>query len=240
MRPYTAKAARYYDWLLDSEIKRAPKEVRFFKKLWGKKVKRVLDAACGTGRLSIALAKAGYIVVGIDITPEMLKIARSKRLGENPKFVKADMRTYVSKNKFDAIVCGSNTLTHILTKKDLLKCFSSFRKNLKRDGVLIFDVWNCEKWKPKYKTRRYVVTKQGIKVEFVEYGRVDKKRKYHWWKHKANIVDNGKKVKLSFGGRLRYRLKDEWKELLEKSGFRDVKIITGKIYKNKRYLVARR
>ena len=239
MRPYTAKTAKYYDLILDSEVKRAPKEVKFFKKVWGKKVKRVLDAACGTGRLSIPLAKAGYKVVGIDITQEMLKIARSKKQEKNPKFIKADMRTWKSKNKFDAIVCGSNTLTHLITEKDVSKCFDSFRKNLKKNGVLIFDVWNVENWGSGYKAKTSVM-KGDIKVKNIEQCRIDKKKKYHYWKHNAVVLDHGKKIKLSFGGRLRYRLKNEWKELLEKSGFKDVEIIIGKIYKNKIYFIAKK
>jgi SAM-dependent methyltransferase len=46
--------------------------------LRGLPARRALDAACGTGRVSAHLAEAGHAVVGVDMTPEMLELARAK------------------------------------------------------------------------------------------------------------------------------------------------------------------
>lgn len=72
---------------------------------------RALDAACGTGRHSRRLVELGHAVVGVDLTPEMLSIAR--RNIPQATFVEADLRGIPTADaQFDVVVCGL-ALAHI-------------------------------------------------------------------------------------------------------------------------------
>jgi len=237
MRPYSKLVSKYYDLVLDNQIKSAPLEVKFFKSFWKNKVNSVLDLGCGTGRLCIAFADQGYDVVGTDITPAMLDIAKSK--GSNAHFKIADMRTFVFRTKFDAVVCGNSTMLHLMTIKDVKKTLSSTYKNLKNHGFFVFDVWDVEKWKPINKWK-YTVTKPGIVLKNTEISKIDRKNHIFYWNQDAKIDDHGKKFKISFGGKLRYRPREEWLSLLKEAGFKDVKILTRKKFGDKLYFVARK
>jgi SAM-dependent methyltransferase len=243
MRPYTRRSARYYDLMLYNEVRQAPEEAAFFRSLWGSKVRSVLDAGCGTGRLSILLAQR-YDVVGIDVSPEMLEVAKSKRHGSNPAFILADMRTYKPGKKFDAAVCGSNTIGHLITEKDALKAFANIKAALKPGGTFVFDMWDVERWKrggsrggKGYVLRRAYSVK-GVSMEWTETAKVDRKRGLWWWRKHAVVMDHGRKVKISFGGRLRWRPQDEWLGLLRKAGFSKARCVTNRAFKEKLYFAA--
>ena len=68
----------------------------------------VLEVACGTGRVAVRLAEAGIDVTGIDLSPLLLEVARSKSLGmNNIHWVQADMRDFDLGRKFGlAIIPG--------------------------------------------------------------------------------------------------------------------------------------
>ncbi len=71
---YDAKS-KYYELFNEETFERTNKEINFYEGFFKKfniKVRRILDIGCGTGRLSIALAKRGYDVVGIDISNSKL------------------------------------------------------------------------------------------------------------------------------------------------------------------------
>ena len=53
---------------------------------------KVLDLCCGAGRYARALADAGYRVVGVDLSPDLLRIARARSRGKGIRYLRADMR----------------------------------------------------------------------------------------------------------------------------------------------------
>ncbi len=83
-------------------------EVDFFLGLFPlSKGARILDVGCGTGRHSIELAKRGFIVTGIDISPGMLAVAKRKAEEANLQidFIEADATTFETSNTYDAALC---------------------------------------------------------------------------------------------------------------------------------------
>lgn len=103
----------------------------------------VLDLACGTGSISIELAKAGYDVIGIDISPEMLDCAREKAYGQNIPSILwlcQDMREFELYGTVSAIVCCLDSLNYILKQDELKHIFSLIWNYLDYNGILIFDV----------------------------------------------------------------------------------------------------
>ena len=80
MSCYEALAASYDGLTRDIPYE---KYLRFFKSLlkqYGVKPKTVLDLACGTGSLSVLLAKSGYAVLGVDRSEDMLTVAAEKAM----------------------------------------------------------------------------------------------------------------------------------------------------------------
>ena len=104
-------------------------------------VKRVYEAGCGTGSMTFALYRRGYDIVASDISPAMLKTAktRARREGLDILFVIQDMKHITVGNSVDAIVCvcdGPNYLN-----EDGLSLFASSAYNaLQEHGVLLFDI----------------------------------------------------------------------------------------------------
>ncbi len=107
---------------------------------------RVLEMACGSGRLTIPLARNGIEIVGADLSSSMLNAARAKALaaGVQIPFVEADMRNFQLPHRFSAILIPGNSLLHLLTIADLKQCFGCLRRHLEPGGRLVFDIskWN--------------------------------------------------------------------------------------------------
>jgi SAM-dependent methyltransferase len=101
---------------------------------------RVLDIACGTGILAICLAESGHIVQGIDSSPEMISIAKSKSIGmSNLSFEVQDMARFSVNGKFDLISCTFDSINYILKPDDLKKMLGRVASALYQGGLFIFD-----------------------------------------------------------------------------------------------------
>jgi len=72
---------------------------------------RVLDAGCGTGRVSIELAKRGYDVVGVDIDPTMLDTARRKAAEQ--RWVLGDLSRLALGEEFDLVMLAGNVVVFV-------------------------------------------------------------------------------------------------------------------------------
>lgn len=131
--------AKYYDKI--SSQKNYEKEVDFIDKILRKykiKGKKILDVACGTGNHAALLKRKGYQVLGIDVSAEMLRIARKKVSGV--KFLLRDMKKLNLRKKFDVIICLYNTIHYNNNYNELESTLRSFNEHLKQGGVLIFDL----------------------------------------------------------------------------------------------------
>lgn len=73
---------------------------------------RVLDAGCGTGRLSAALHRRGHDVVGVDVDPVLVEAARADHQG--PRFEQGDLSTLdLDVRDFDLVVCAGNVMVFL-------------------------------------------------------------------------------------------------------------------------------
>jgi 2-polyprenyl-3-methyl-5-hydroxy-6-metoxy-1,4-benzoquinol methylase len=106
------------------------------------KVKSVLDLSCGTGSQVLWLAKQGYNVTGVDLSPNLLKIAKNKVRQEKTKvrLLAGDMRSTLV-GQFDAVITIFNAVGHV-TKIGFEKTMRNINKNLQPGGIYIFDIFN--------------------------------------------------------------------------------------------------
>ena len=101
---------------------------------------RILDLACGTGVLAIELAKYGHTVHGIDISPEMIGVAKSKSIGLfNLSFGVQDMICFDIDGKFDLVACTYDSINYMRKLNDLRKMLFRVNSVLRCQGLFIFD-----------------------------------------------------------------------------------------------------
>jgi SAM-dependent methyltransferase len=106
------------------------------------KPKSLLDVACGEGAFAIAMAQKGFAVTGIDLSSEMLTIAKmqEKQISQKVLFQKMDMRKLRLSSSFDLITCWFDSLNYLLTNKDLEVTFKGIYNHLNTGGYFIFDM----------------------------------------------------------------------------------------------------
>jgi SAM-dependent methyltransferase len=104
----------------------------------------VLELGCGTGRVALHLARAGFQVTGLDASPGMLALAREKlaraRLGERVRLLQADLRDFALDGRFAMATLAINTFMHFLTVADQVRALTNARRHLQPGGLLVIDL----------------------------------------------------------------------------------------------------
>ncbi len=104
----------------------------------------LLELGCGTGRLLLPLAGAGYDVDGVDLSPAMLSIARAKSeaagLSSRVHLLQGDFRDAPLRGPYEFAFCVMNTFLHLLSLADQLRALRHWRKHLAPRGLLLLDV----------------------------------------------------------------------------------------------------
>ena len=103
-------------------------------------IKTHLDLACGTGTLCNFFYNNNIKTSGIDISKDMIKIARGKN--KNIDFQIKDMITYKSNSKYDLITITCDAVNHILNEEDFNQMFKNIYDMLNYNGYLIFDIYD--------------------------------------------------------------------------------------------------
>lgn len=114
-------------------------DLAFWASLVGERV-RVLELACGTGRIALPLARAGAEVTAIDISPSMLTRARDKPGGDAVTWIEADMRTFDAPGRYDLAILGFNAI-NLLEVDDAITCLARVARCLARHGRLVIDTF---------------------------------------------------------------------------------------------------
>jgi SAM-dependent methyltransferase len=120
-------------------------DLQFYKR-WLPKNKdaRILELCCGTGRLTLPIAKDGYDISGVDFTTSMLEQAKLKASegGLKVKFIEADIRTLDLPEKYDLIFIPFNSIHHLYKNEDLFKALKVVKNHLKEGGLFLLDCFN--------------------------------------------------------------------------------------------------
>ncbi|MEH7223182.1 class I SAM-dependent methyltransferase [Bacillus sp. JJ1566] len=103
---------------------------------------RVLDIGCGTGEIAIRLAQAGFEVVGVDLSEDMLAVANHKAMeaGVQVEFYQQNMVEISGFDPFDLIVIFCDSLNYLHKEEEVQKTFENVFQLLKKDGLFLFDV----------------------------------------------------------------------------------------------------
>ncbi len=136
--------AQYYDQLT-SNISYQERAVYYLKLLeqYGARPRGILlDLACGTGSLDPYFEQAGYDVVAVDVSEQMLNEAYEKkmRLGLNTLYLRQDMRQLDLYGTIDAAVCSLDSINHLTGDGDVLQAFRRVSLFSNPGAVFVFDV----------------------------------------------------------------------------------------------------
>lgn len=106
----------------------------------------VCDLGCGTGEMCLRLAKEGYDVIGVDVSEDMLDIARDKcdKAGYKVLFLRQDITNLDLFGTVDVFVCMTDTINHITDRPSLLRMVRSFNNFLNPEGLFVFDALSLE------------------------------------------------------------------------------------------------
>ena len=101
----------------------------------------LLDLACGTGSLSLAMAQLGYDVIGVDASAQMLSVAMNKCSGAGVQilFLNQTMQQLDLYGTVDAVVCALDSVNHITDAAVLQQAFDRVSLFLQPGGVFVFD-----------------------------------------------------------------------------------------------------
>jgi len=137
-----------FAWIYDIEYRNVVEDIPFYIESFKGISLPLLELGCGTGRLIFPLASSGHSILGLDISGEMLKIARRKLrkdyscLKDRVELVKGDMRNFDLKRSFGGVLIAFNTFMHLISIEDQDNCLSSVYRHLEPGGRLVISVTN--------------------------------------------------------------------------------------------------
>lgn len=191
---------------------------------------RVLEAGSGTGRLFIQALESGADIYGIDISPSMLDILKSKlRKKDLHRVSLRSITDFQFDQPFDLIVAPFRVFMHLLKREDQLKALKNVMRHLSRGGRFIFDVFVPDlnyiingmdnvtdfegEYKPGRKIKRITTTEpdlinQTIGITF----------RYEW-------DDDGRLISKEWKTMLRFFFRYELEHLVERAGFSEFTIL---------------
>jgi len=104
---------------------------------------RVLEIACGSGRVLVPLARAGFEVVGVDVSPYMLALAQAKLdtlKSAQARLIQADMRDFrLDRADFDLAILAVKSFAYLTEPDDQQRCLTSILAHLRPGGLLAID-----------------------------------------------------------------------------------------------------
>ena len=137
---------------------------RCFARFLPEKPELVLDLACGTGRMTRALAARGYDMIGVDGSAEMLSeayAAGQPAEGRPILYLCQDMRELELYGTVGAVVCCLDSINYLTRESDVLRVFRLVHNYLDPDGLFLFDVNTPYKFERIYGNNAYVLENES-------------------------------------------------------------------------------
>lgn len=121
----------------------------------------VLDLGCGTGKMTRLLAEAGYDMIGVDASMEMLGIAKAQEGdGSGILYLNQDMREFELYGTVRAVVCVCDSINYITSEEELLAVFSLVSNYLDPGGIFLFDLNTLYKYREILGDRTFVENRE--------------------------------------------------------------------------------
>jgi len=208
-------------------------DIGFYTKYAQQQGSPILELACGTGRILIAIAQSGIDCYGLDMSREMLSVCETKARTLNLKNVHlqlSSMDDFHYDLRFGLIYIPFRSFQHLLTNEQQIRCLDLVREHLKDDGMFIMDVFapSIEK------LHHYGNNKQGWEKEFSRKNEQTESTITRYYQARADLAAQIIEVQMNWEERnssgllvarkegnfkLRYIFRYELEHLLRRCGF---------------------
>lgn len=185
----------------------------------------ILDAGCGTGRYALELARRGYAVLGVDLSPELIDIA-THATGDSTGHISFSVGdiAHLPTSRYAAILCRG-VLNDIVDDAGRATVFRVFSEALKSDGALILDVreWGAsvERKTREPLFRKRVSTDRG-ELTFTSVTALDPENRQLLITERHELIEEGAKRISDYHFVMRCWEKEELNALLARHGFGEV------------------
>ena len=223
----------WHDNTPQPSARRSRREVEFIAKICGLAPgARVLDAGCGAGRHALEFARRGYITTGVDLSEEMLELARERAKGASAvTFVEADLRALNLAREFDAAVLLDSTLG-LHEDGETVEILRRLSASLVPGGRLVVEVLNRDFVLDEMPARKWLETSVAVILDDVSFHPETSRLRV-----KRSVAPHGEKA-AEFAYSLRLYALHELRVLLSLAGFEVVEV-AGSIHQRGAYLGSR-
>ena len=179
----------------------------------------ILEIGCGSGMLARRFLKDGYDYTGLDLSNEMLDIARSEV--KTDKFVQGDMRNLSINRQYDSVLITGRSIAYNIENEEVLNTFTGIHKVLKNNGLLIFDFFEADGVMHDLNDFEQEIKVGNKRIHRMSQLKKNLKTGWTWdWIAQYTIEENGKTEVHDDFATLRAFTKDEIRLFLKLSGFK--------------------
>jgi ubiquinone/menaquinone biosynthesis C-methylase UbiE len=215
--------APFYDWENARTLGR--RDVPFWRRLALTARGPVLELGCGTGRISLPIARAGVDLVGIDRSAAMLDRARANRKRSSAlqsiRYVRGDIRCLPFRDRaFRMVIAPYGILQSLITARDLSATLASVARMLPRGGVFGIDlVPDVPNWR-EYTNRVQLRGRLGAsRITLIETVRQDPARRRTTFAQRYVVQERGRRAEHQFDLTFRTLTVPAMRRRLERAGF---------------------
>lgn len=188
---------RWYDLVFDVDTKR---EADFLEAVSlrhgrGVKARRVLEPACGSGRLVAELARRGWSVEGFDLNERMLDFARERlaKRALRATLSVGDMSRFRSRSRVDLAHCLVSTFKYLLDEGSAVAHLRCVARALERGGVYVLGFHLSEYGVRKLQRERHVARSRGLEVVCnTQVWPADRKRRLEHVRTRLTVREKGR------------------------------------------------
>lgn len=219
--------AYYYNLFYgDKDYAAEAKDLKSMLEQYGKgsRTEKILNIGCGTGRHDIELNRLGFKIHGIDLSDEMIEVAKKANSNSNDFFYEVqDAKNFMVKEPYDTIISLFHVMSYQNRNKDLSQVFACVNRALNVRGLFIFDAWygpGVLTDKPSVRVKR-VEDQDNFLVRIAE-PIMHPNENIVSVQYDISIVnkENRKLTQIKETHNMRYFFKPEIEELLQQNGLR--------------------
>jgi ubiquinone/menaquinone biosynthesis C-methylase UbiE len=217
--------AAFYDWENAQTVRR--RDVAFWQRLSVATEGRILELGCGTGRISLPIARNGASLIGIDRSEPMLERARRRiaraRIADRVRLTRGDIRFLpFRRSHFRLVMAPYGVLQSLTRERDLTAALGSISRVLSKGGRLAIDlVPDLPRWS-EYSRKKALTGRMGrhTAVTLIESVRQDRHRGLTVFDQHYTTVRDGRLKAFSFSLTFRTVSVPQMTRRLERAGFR--------------------
>jgi SAM-dependent methyltransferase len=225
---YRGGMAQWYDRLLERETK----DIEFYRSVAIENGGKVLELACGTGRLLVPIRKAGVGIEGLDISADMLSICREKLEAENltATLYEQDMLSFDTGQHYSTIFISGGSFQLIEEIGDAKALLRRIHDHLPPKGRLVLDI--CCPWEQirqnqegQWRIRRTARNEDQEELWCHECSYFDLENQVQSTRNKYELYRNNRLVDTFCGEmKLRWYGKHELTMMLQEAGFTSIRV----------------